>query len=242
VTPADAPPPAQPAPAMRPAPRVSSAPDDPSAPNSSSARDARAQEVFGDALPLAARYADWLVGAGVERGLLGPREAERIWDRHLVNCALAGTLLRPGERVVDVGSGAGLPGIPLALVRTDCTFVLLEPLARRAAFLDEVVADLGLAPRVSVVRARAEDAVRTGARYDVAVARAVAPLERLASWCLPLLRPGGRLLALKGDRAEAEVAALPRLRARVERLWTEADGPPTTVVTMTRPPSRRKEP
>jgi 16S rRNA (guanine527-N7)-methyltransferase len=153
-------------------------------------------------------------------------------------------LLSPGDRVVDVGSGAGLPGIPLALVRPDCTFVLLEPLARRALFLAEVVADLGLAPQVSVLRARAEDAARTGDRYDVAVARAVAPLDRLAGWCLPLLRPGGRLLALKGDRAEAEVAHAPGLRARIVRVGEGLVDPPTTVVTIDRGPrpgGRRKD-
>jgi 16S rRNA (guanine527-N7)-methyltransferase len=215
-------------PAAPPGPAQAPAPDD------------RARAVFGDALPLAIAYADWLVGAGVERGLLGPREAARIWDRHLLNCAVVGPLLAPGDRVVDVGSGAGLPGIPLALVRRDCSFVLLEPLARRAAFLDEVVADLALGARVSVVRARAEDAARGGVTYDVVVARAVAPLDRLAAWCLPLLRPGGRLLALKGDRAEAEVAASPSLGARVERLGITLVDPPTTVVTMTRRADHRK--
>jgi 16S rRNA (guanine527-N7)-methyltransferase len=142
---------------------------------------------------------------------------------------------------VDVGSGAGLPGIPLALARPDLTVTLLEPLARRAAYLDEVVADLGLAPRVTVVRGRAEDHARAGAAYDVAVARAVAPLDRLAGWCLPLLRPGGRLLALKGERAEDEVALVPRLHGRVERVGAGLVDPPTTVVTIVRPDTPRKE-
>lgn len=195
--------------------------------------DRAGSSVFGPALPLALRYEQWLADAGVERGLLGPREAGRLWERHLLNSAVVGALLRPGESVVDVGSGAGLPGIPLALACPDCTFVLLEPLARRAAFLEEVVADLGLGPRVRVVRGRAED---HDGRYDVAVARAVAPLDRLAGWCLPLLRPGGRLLALKGERAAEEVAAAPRLLASIERIGD----PPTTVVVVPRP--RRKEP
>jgi 16S rRNA (guanine527-N7)-methyltransferase len=196
-----------------------------------------AEAVFGAALPLAVTYARWLAGPGVERGLLGPREAARVWDRHLLNCAVVGTVLAPGDRVVDVGSGAGLPGIPMALVRTDCSFVLLEPLARRAAFLAEVVDALGLGAQVRVVRARAEEAAATGETYDVAVARAVAPLDRLAAWCLPLLRPGGRLLALKGDRAEAEMAAAPTLQASVVRVGDNFLDPPTTLVTMTRHPA-----
>jgi 16S rRNA (guanine527-N7)-methyltransferase len=145
-------------------------------------------------------------------------------------------LLSPGDRVVDVGSGAGLPGIPMALVRPDCTFVLLEPLARRALFLAEVVADLDLGPQVSVLRARAEDVPRGG--YDVAVARAVAPLDRLAGWCLPLLRPGGRLLALKGERAEAAAATVPALRPQVTRVGGELVDPATTVVTIVRKEGR----
>ncbi len=203
--------------------------------------DRAGSSVFGDLVPLAVRYAAWLAGPGVERGLLGPREADRLWDRHLLNCAVVGTLLAPGDRVVDVGSGAGLPGIPLALARPDTTVVLLEPLLRRATFLAEVVADLGLGDRVSVVRARAEEVARQQPGYDVVVARAVAPLDRLAGWCLPLLRPGGRLLALKGERAAAEVAASPHLRATVEQVGAGLVDPPTTVVTMTRPASTRRK-
>lgn len=200
-----------------------------------------AAAVFGDRLPLAVRYAQWLAGAGVERGLLGPREADRLWDRHLLNSAAVGELLVPGDRVVDVGSGAGLPGIPLALARPDCTVVLLEPLLRRATFLGEVVADLGLADRVTVFRARAEEAAREDPAYDVVVARAVAPLDRLAAWCLPLLRPGGRLLAVKGERAAEEVALSPGLRATVCQVGVGVVDPPTTVVTMTRPARTRRK-
>lgn len=224
---------------------MSALPEDEDVPTAPPVTDRAGSSVFGDRLPLALRYEAWLAGAGVERGLLGPREAARLWDRHLLNSVAVAALLGPDERVVDVGSGAGLPGIPLALARPDLTVVLLEPLARRAAFLTEVVADLGLAPRVSVLRARAEDHAREKPRYDVAVARAVAPLDRLAGWCLPLLRPGGRLLALKGERAADEVAAAPALRASIERVGGDLVDPPATVVVVPRPPAsprtRRKE-
>jgi 16S rRNA (guanine527-N7)-methyltransferase len=158
-------------------------------------------------MPLASRYAELLTSAGVERGLLGPREASRVWERHLLNCAVIGELLPRAARVVDVGSGAGLPGIPLACARPDLRIDLVEPLARRVTFLEEAVAALALVPRVSVVRGRAEEraVVRRVAPVAWVTARAVAPLDRLAAWCLPLLQPGGRLLALKGRRAAQEL-------------------------------------
>jgi 16S rRNA (guanine527-N7)-methyltransferase len=158
-------------------------------------------------MPLASRYAELLTSAGVERGLLGPREASRVWERHLLNCAVIGELLPRAARVVDVGSGAGLPGIPLACARPDLRIDLVEPLARRVTFLEEAVAALALAPRVSVARGRAEEraVVRRVAPVAWVTARAVAPLDRLAAWCLPLLQPGGCLLALKGRRAAQEL-------------------------------------
>jgi len=158
-------------------------------------------------MPRASRYAELLTSAGVERGLLGPREASRVWERHLLNCAVIGELLPRAARVVDVGSGAGLPGIPFACARPDLRIDLVEPLARRVTFLEEAVAALALAPRVSVVRGRAEEraVVRRVAPVAWVTARAVAPLDRLAAWCLPLLQPGGRLLALKGRRAAQEL-------------------------------------
>ncbi len=145
---------------------------------------------------------------GIVRGLLGPREADRVWDRHLLNSAVVAELVPDGACVIDVGSGAGLPGIPLALVRPASRVVLLEPLARRCAFLEEVVVALGLADRVTVLRGRAPDVadVRELPFFaDYAVARAVAPLERLVSWTMPLVRSGGQLLALRGERVEQEL-------------------------------------
>jgi 16S rRNA (guanine527-N7)-methyltransferase len=150
----------------------------------------------------------------VERGLIGPREAPRIWDRHLLNCAVLGELVPSGVYVVDVGSGAGLPGIVLAVARPDLRISLVESLARRTAFLTEVVEELGLSS-VEVVRARAEECVNVLEPADVVTARAVAPLDRLASWCLPLARPGGVLLAIKGSSAADEIE---EHRAAVRRL------------------------
>jgi 16S rRNA (guanine527-N7)-methyltransferase len=165
-----------------------------------------AAELFGDRLPLAVRYADRLVSAGVERGLIGPREAERIWQRHLLNSAVLAEALPElpvGLRVLDVGSGAGLPGIPLLLACPGLRMQLVEPLQRRYAFLVETVELLDLP--VEVVRARAEELPPEAA--DVVVARAVAPLARLLALTLPAVRPGGLLLALKGRGAAAELAA-----------------------------------
>jgi 16S rRNA (guanine527-N7)-methyltransferase len=196
-----------------------------------------ASEIFGPRLDLARHYADLLAGPGVERGLIGPREVDRIWDRHILNCAAVAELIEPDARVVDVGSGAGLPGLPLAIARPDLAAVLVEPMLRRTDFLTEAVDALGLA--VTVVRGRAEDrAVRdVAAGADAVVSRAVADLVKLTRWSLPLLRPDGRMLALKGERAEAEVAehgpAMARLGARgveVVRCGSRYLNPAATVV------------
>ena len=192
-------------------------------------------------LALARRYAAHLVGSGVERGLLGPREAPRVWERHVLNCAVVAELLPDGARTVDIGSGAGLPGIPLALARPDLSVVLVEPLARRVDWLREVVEDLELP--VTVERGRAEEAgVR--ARWegaDVVTARAVAPLARLAGWALPLLRPGGVLLALKGGvgghrggPGRGRGAQARWGRAADVRCGTGLVDPPSTVVVVER--------
>lgn len=174
-----------------------------------------AEAVFGPRLDLAVRYAELLRDPGVERGLIGPREADRLWDRHLLNCAVLGELIPPDSAVLDVGSGAGLPGIPLALARPDVAVTLLEPMGRRVDFLSEVVAELGLAG-VRVVRGRAEDGAvrRQLGVFPVVTARAVAPLTRLLGWCLPLVAPEGQLLAMKGEAAAAELDDVqPGLRA-----------------------------
>ena len=166
-----------------------------------------------DRLPLAERYAELLATEGVVRGLIGPREAPRLWERHLLNCGVLAELVPPAASVADVGSGAGLPGVVLAIARTDLRVTLVEPLLRRTRFLDEVVEALGLQEQVEVVRARAEELAATRT-FDVVTARAVAPLDRLARWCLPLVDPGGELVAMKGASARAEVeAAMPALTA-----------------------------
>ncbi len=164
-----------------------------------------AAALFGPRLDVAQRYAEMLAGAGLERGLLGPREVDRLWDRHLLNSAAVGELLDQGERVVDIGSGAGLPGLPLAIARPDLEIVLLEPMLRRSDFLREVVAELGLP--VEVVRGRAEEPwVREQiGEKDAAVSRAVAALDKLTKWSMPLLRTGGRMVAIKGEQAPDEV-------------------------------------
>ncbi|HWG95240.1 MAG TPA: 16S rRNA (guanine(527)-N(7))-methyltransferase RsmG [Mycobacteriales bacterium] len=164
-----------------------------------------ARAALGDGLPVLERYAALLAGPGVERGLLGPRETPRLWERHVLNCAGPAALAAPGDLVVDVGSGAGLPGLVVAALRPDVRVLLVEPLLRRATFLSEAVEVLGLRA-VEVRRARAEELAGT-VEADLAVARAVAPLDRLAGWTLPLLREGGRLVALKGASAEEELAA-----------------------------------
>ena len=197
-----------------------------------------AAQVFGDRLGLARDFARLLVTDGVVRGLIGPREAPRIWERHLINCAVMSEIIPIGSSVVDVGSGAGLPGIVLAVVRPDLSITLVEPLARRTAFLSEAVTTLGLEATVQVVRGRAEDVVDgPPAGADVVTARAVAALDRLAGWCLPLVRTGGRLLALKGASAADEVAehrsAIAALGGSDPVVRTCGDGlidPPTTVV------------
>lgn len=155
-----------------------------------------------------ARYAEILQGAGVERGLIGPREGERIWERHIYNCLPVATLIPAHVKVIDIGSGAGLPGIVLALARPDISILLLEPLERRATFLLEVIDELRLT-NARVARGKAAD---FQGKFDVVTARAVAPMDRLLAWSWHLLAPGGRILAMKGERASEELAHTPLSR------------------------------
>jgi len=174
---------------------------------------AAAFELFGERVELAAAYVALLADAGVERGLIGPREVPRLWTRHLLNCAHLQELIPEGASVIDVGSGAGLPGLPVALARPDVQIRLVEPLERRFHFLREVVAELGLRDQVAVVRGRAED-VAGEFSAPVVTARAVAPLATLYGWTLPLVQTDGVLLAIKGRSAPDEIeAAAPALRA-----------------------------
>ncbi len=156
-------------------------------------------------LPLAERYVELLATAGVERGLIGPREAPKLWDRHVLNCLALASMVRNGASVVDLGSGAGLPGLVLAIGRPDLSVTLVEPLLRRTVFLDEVVEELGL-DGVTVVRERAEGLHGTR-HFDVVTARALAPLSRLVGWAMPLVASDGALLAMKGSSAAAEIIA-----------------------------------
>jgi 16S rRNA (guanine527-N7)-methyltransferase len=166
---------------------------------------AEAATVFGDRLGAAERYVRLLAGPGLAQGVIGPREVPRLWERHVLNSAAVGEVLPRDATVVDVGSGAGLPGVPLALARPDLVITLLEPMARRVAWLEHVVAELGL--DVAVVRGRAEEREtrRRCGESDVVTARAVAPMGRLATWTLPLVRAGGTLAAMKGASAADEV-------------------------------------
>jgi 16S rRNA (guanine527-N7)-methyltransferase len=196
-----------------------------------------ADALFGESTGRVQRYAEILAGAGVERGLIGPREVDRLWDRHILNSVAVAELLEPDERVADIGSGAGLPGIPLALARPDLRLTLIEPLLRRSEFLREVVDDLGI--DVTIERGRAEELSvreRVG-EMDAVVSRAVASLDKLTKWSLPLLRPGGRMLAMKGERAEDEIrehrrvmASLGAVDVRVMRCGADYLAPPATVV------------
>ncbi len=203
-----------------------------------------ASELFGPALPDLVRYAELLAGPGIERGLLGPREVPRLWDRHLVNSAAVTSLVPEEASVVDVGTGAGLPGLVIAILRSDVRTILVDATARRTTFLSEAVDVLGLGDRVRVVTGRVEDAaVRAQiGTADVALSRALAALPQLVRWCLPLVSDTGTVLAVKGSRARDEVAEGRDQVRRAGAVVTdvhdlEFGGQTTTVVEL-----RRREP
>jgi 16S rRNA (guanine527-N7)-methyltransferase len=195
-----------------------------------------AKRLYGPRYPTICQYVDILSGQGVEWGLLGPREVDRLWERHILNSAALADLIPEGCRVADVGSGAGLPGIPVAVLRPDLEMTLLEPLLRRSRFLTHTVENLGITDTVRVVRSRAEDHHDA---YDAVLSRALAPLDRLIAWCNPLRSPAGVILALKGRSAQEEVdragSALREQRLRADVLVVRAtpDAGPTTVVRLT---------
>ncbi|WP_396344946.1 16S rRNA (guanine(527)-N(7))-methyltransferase RsmG [Haloechinothrix sp. LS1_15] len=197
-----------------------------------------AGRIFEGRMDEAERFVALLHEHGVTRGVIGPRELDRLWDRHIINSALIAELVPKDALVVDAGSGAGLPGIPLALARPDLRITLLDSMARRVQWLQEMVTELGLG-RVEVVRARVESSGIVGA--DVVTARAVAPLGKLARWCLPLLREGGSLLALKGasaaeelERDRNEMAAAGGVDPRIVQCGSDRVDETATVVVVTR--------
>ncbi|UQN28713.1 16S rRNA (guanine(527)-N(7))-methyltransferase RsmG [Brachybacterium kimchii] len=200
-----------------------------------------AERLLGDRLGLAERFVGMLATDGLERGLIGPREVDRLWERHLVNCALLADAIDEGTRTLaDVGSGAGLPGVVLAIARPDLRITLIETMQRRASWLEEVAEELGI--EVEVVRARAED-LHGERTFDAVTARAVAALEKLAKWTLPLVAPEGELLALKGSSAAEEIERAQKVLRRlggvdpqVLELGVGEVEVPTTVVRVRRAP------
>ncbi len=172
---------------------------------------AQAAAVFGDRIELARGYADALVRDSDLLGLLGPREMPRLWSRHILNSAVVAELVAPGKTVCDIGSGAGLPGIPMAIVLPDTRFTLIEPMERRSDWLISVVEELGL-KNVEVLRARAEE---VGEAFDIATARAVSALPKLLRLCVPLVRHGGEILALKGSKAADEIEDAKRIQKKM---------------------------
>jgi 16S rRNA (guanine527-N7)-methyltransferase len=194
------------------------------------------EQLYPRAAVRLAAYADLLAGPGTIRGLIGPREVPRLWDRHLLNCAVLERLIPEEASVADIGTGAGLPGVVLALVRPDLQVSLVEPLLRRTTFLQEAVETLGL-DNATVVRARAEEL--SPASYDVVTSRAVAPLGKLAAWCLPLCVEGGLMLAMKGssaeeelDKSERELESLGAEVWHIHQLGVDELAQPTTVVSI----------
>lgn len=158
--------------------------------------------VFGERTPLAEAYHHSLATTAAERGFIGPKEVDRLWERHILNCAVIEEAFAEDLKVADIGSGAGLPGIPLAIARPDLKITLIEPLLKRSTYLKEITGELGL-DNVTVVRGRAEEQPK--AQFDAVTSRAVAPLGKLAGWSLPLLQGGGMMIAMKGESVREEL-------------------------------------
>lgn len=197
-----------------------------------------AASVFGDRIDLARRFTNDLAAQGEERGLIGPLELPRLWTRHILNSAVAAPLFTAGSRVGDIGSGAGLPGLVLAIARPDVRWVLIEPMERRVTWLSEQVEALNL-NNVQIVRARGEDWTE-GAVLDAVTARAVSALKTLIPLTAPLVRSGGELVLLKGANAANEIAAaekqIKRYRlsdVRVEPVGEGVVSEPTRVIRAT---------
>lgn len=174
-----------------------------------------AEKLFGAALPQAQRYYELLANEGIDWGLLGPREVPILWQRHILPSAALTRVVSMGN-VIDIGSGAGLPGIPLALANPNISVTLLEPMARRVAFLELAITELGLSKRVTVLRGRAEE---TTQKYDFVISRAVAALPKLLGWCLPLVADNGKIVAVKGASAAKEISGAKRqLRGKLAKV------------------------
>lgn len=178
-----------------------------------------AHRLFGERLALAETFAAILADTGVSHGLIGPREVPILWERHVLNCAVIEDAFTPGARLIDVGSGAGLPGIAIALVRPDLDIHLIEPMQRRTDWLASTVAQLGL-DNVAVHRGRAEEFHgKLAAPY--VTARAVARLDKLARWCLPLVESGGQMVAMKGRSAAEELESATKVLRRLGMVKSE---------------------
>ena len=171
-----------------------------------------ASDIFGDRLPLARAYAAALVRDSDLLGLLGPREMPKLWTRHVLNSAVVAELVPPGKTVADVGSGAGLPGIPMAIAQPDAHFTLIEPMERRSDWLRQITAEIGLT-NVTVLRARAEE---VGEAFDLVTARAVSALPKLLRLTVPITNHGGKVLALKGSKAAEEIEEAKKLAKKLK--------------------------